>query len=112
MIDFEKIGKRMPYRETDQQIDALCSQISTNTINGARSNNRVSLPRRIAFITSAAAALVLAVTATIQMTKHEPSVYETIINSESVAEVLNQMGDDAVESEVYYTLNAMPDIYQ
>ena len=110
MIEFEKIGKTLPYRESDAQVDDMLARIEMRAIEcGAEHRRRKVLSHRFAYITSAVAGLAIAVSAAIQIFNPKGSAYDAIMDSKSVGEVLSQMDADAVESEVYYTFNAMPE---
>lgn len=110
MKKFEEIGKVMPFKETDQNVDAFIDQITINTIISADSRQEKKT-QILKFFTSMAAAVVLFAIGSLKFINNKPSTYDAVMNSESVAELLNDMGDEAVESEVYYTQNAMPDYY-
>ena len=112
MKDFNEIGKHLPYRETDQQVDAMLEHITQYTLQGgAKSRRKKALVQRLTFITSAAAAIAIFASVAINSFINKPSTYDAVMNSESIAEVLNQMGDEAVESEVFYAQIAMPEYY-
>ena len=112
MRNFEEIGKVLPYRETDNDVDAIVDRITAATIAGADSRRRkASIHRLVYTVSAAAAAIALFATAAVNSIANKPSAYDSVMQSESVAEVLNQMGDDAVEGEVYYTQNAIADYY-
>lgn len=112
MRNFEEIGKALPYRETDNDVDAIIDRITAATIAGADSRRHRAAIHRLIYTASAVAAVIaLFATVAIKTIADKPSTYDSVMQSESVAEVLNQMGDDAVEGEVYYTQNALADYY-
>ncbi|MGN0213291.1 MAG: hypothetical protein ACI4AH_00605 [Muribaculaceae bacterium] len=111
MKQFDEIGKPMPFRETNEQVDALLQNITACAIEQAPQRHRSAVVRRFAFAASAAAVVALVVSVAIHGLNSKPSAYDMVMSSQSVAEVLTQMPDDEVESEVYYTQNAISFYY-
>ena len=111
MNGFEEIGKKMPFKESDAEIDAMLSRIASSTVNGKAAARKVELRRRNFGYVSVAAVFAIALTVAVKMLSANDSYYDLIQESETVAEVLNEMGDEDVEQQVYYTLNTVPEYY-
>ena len=90
MKDFEEIGKQMPYRESDAEVDALLSRVQARTLAEAPAKRKRALVNQ----------------------NSSNSIYHTIINSESMAEVLSDMDSEAVAAQEYYTQNVLPEYYE
>lgn len=111
MKQFNEIGKKMPFRENDEQVDALLLNITARAIEQAPKRRRTAVVRRFAFAASAAAVVALMISVAVNILNAKPSTYDMVMSSQSVAEVLTQMPDDEVESEVFYTQNAISYYY-
>ncbi|MGN0229717.1 MAG: hypothetical protein ACI4BH_07905 [Muribaculaceae bacterium] len=113
MKDFEKIGKKMPYRESEEDVDALLSRVTARALAEAPSKRkRTMVTRYISYAASAAAVAVIAVTVGLHlMNQSSTSIYDTVINSESMAEVLSDMDSEALAAQEYYTVNVLLEYY-
>lgn len=113
MKDFEKIGKAMPYRESDAEVDAILGRVAANALAASGTKRgRGVISRYIGYAASAAAVAVLAVTMGLHFFgQSSTSVYDMVLNSDSMAEVLSEMDADAVNEEAYYTVNLLPEYY-
>ncbi|MGM9835773.1 MAG: hypothetical protein ACI30L_03375 [Muribaculaceae bacterium] len=111
MKQFDEIGKNMPFRQTDEQVDAMLNAIEARTISQAPLRRRSAMVRRFVVAASAAAAVAVMATVLLHTLNSQPSAYDAVINSQSLSEVLTQMPDEAVEGEIYYTQNAMAYYY-
>ena len=115
MKDFEEIGKQMPYRESDAEVDALLSRVQARALAKAPAKRKRALVTRyISYAASAAAVAVIALTVWLHLMSQNSSnsIYHTIINSESMAEVLSDMDSEAVAAQEYYTQNVLPEYYE
>lgn len=98
----DTLGRRLPYRETDGQIDDMLRLITAQALAQApqRQRARRQSLRRLAIATSAAAALALAATIALRLTAQGGSShYNDVMRSQSVDELLAQMDDDDVITE-------------
>ncbi len=109
MNEFEQIGKKTPFKETDAEIDAMLSRITDATINGKAAARKAQVMRRNFGYVSVAAMFAIVLAVAVKVLSPSDSYYDMIQSSDTVAEMLNEMGDDEVSEQVYYTLNAMPD---
>lgn len=115
MKDFEEIGKQMPYRESDAEVDALLSRVQARALAEAPAKRKRALVTRyISYAASAAAVAVIALTVGLHLMSQNSSnsIYHTIINSESMAEVLSDMDSETVAAQEYYTQNVLPEYYE
>ncbi len=114
MKDFEEIGKKMPYRESEDEVDALLSRVTARALAEAPSKRkRTMVTRYISYAASAAAVAVIAVTVGLHLMNQSStsSIYDTVINSESMSEVLSDMDSEALAAQEYYTVNVLPEYY-
>ena len=111
MKQFDEIGKNMPFRETDEQVDALLQAIEARTLNQAPQRRRSAVVRRIVLAASAAAAVAVLATVLLKSLNSQPSAYDAVMNSQLLAEVLTQMPDEDVDGQAYYTQNAVAYYY-
>lgn len=111
MNEFENIGKQMPFKETEAEIDALLSRITDATINGASDARKTNVLRRNLGYVSVAAMFAIVLAVAVKLLTPSDSYYDMIQDSDTMADVLNEMGDDEVSEQVYYSLNSVSDYY-
>lgn len=114
MNDFEKIGKQMPYRESDAEVEAMLQRITLSTLERAKQAPKPKAAHRRYWTYAASAAAVVAIAVGVAIStfgSREQSYYDMVVGSESMADVLDEVSDDTLEKEAYYTVNSQAEYY-
>lgn len=119
-----KVGKRLPYGETDDYVNRLIERCADRAIASAPSRRSARIRRLWIGWSSAAAVVAVAATAALRVAVHQPrsadeavagmamnieSSAESVERSEPLNVVLTQMTDDQLASITYYCTDDIPE---
>ena len=100
MNEFPQIGRRLPYKESDEYVNQLIARCTQNAIKHEK-KPRISFSQR-SWMWMGIAASIIAVAGTF-FALNRSSDYDLINNSRSLDEVLASLDDDDMESIDFLT---------
>lgn len=112
--DFETVGKRMPYVETEEYVSRLVDRCADRAIARSKHPARSVFSRSIGIAaTSMAAALIAAALIIPVVTDNRATgpTAETIAQSSSLSDVLSAMSNDELAALDYYSFDDLPSDY-
>lgn len=105
--DFEHIGKKLPYQESEEYLDTLIARVSEGVV--ARRKSQKLRRKRIMMFTSVAAMLLLVIGIGINvMNQRSEKVVVTSVEG-PVDEFLNALTDEEVAQLPYYEIEEIPE---
>lgn len=111
--DFETVGKRLPYKETEGYVNDLVARCADRAI-ASRNASRLARPfmRRVGIaVTSMAAALLAAAVIFPAISGGSVTTVEAIAQSSSLGDVLSSMSNDELAAIDYYSFDDIPTEY-
>lgn len=113
--DFETVGKRMPYVETEEYVSRLVDRCTDRALSGSRTRHaRRAFPRSIGIATTAVAAALIAAAIIIPVVTGTPATTpstDAIAQSRPLSDVLSAMSNDQLAAIDYYSFDDMPSDY-
>lgn len=108
MNDFNQIGKRMPFSESEGYVDSLIDKCAASALAQRSGHHRRTVIRRICFYSSGIAAALLVAFLLFSRFQAQ-NEYKRIEKSQSLNEVLSSLSDKQVQDVTYYNLDDIPD---
>lgn len=105
---FNNIGKRLPYRESEDYLDALIDKATQHAI---LQNKKVKQPAwRLKWITSAAAVVLILIAIGVAVMQHESrNTAATLQANGPLDEFLNTLSDEEAAQLQYYEIEEIPE---
>ena len=110
MTDFENIGKRMPYEESDKYMDELLGRVTEEAIRQGCGKNSSRARTRIIIGSAAAALAVLLVGIGIVRFQHtDQPVAKTEAVQSPIDQFLSSISDEDAQELTYYEIEEIPE---
>ncbi|MBR5102868.1 MAG: hypothetical protein IK092_07065 [Muribaculaceae bacterium] len=107
MKDFNKIGKQLPYDESEEYLEQLINDSTQKAINNSKSKSKSKTVKWIAAAASIAIIVGLGITFSSKLIKSKKVT--TMQVSSPLDDFLNQLSDDDAQLLVYYDINEIPE---
>ena len=110
MKDFENIGKRMPYTESNEYVGELLNRVTEEAIRHDSGKSRSRARVRIMIGSAAAAVMLLLVgIGIVRFQQADQSVAKNTMVQSPIDQFLNSISDEEAKTLMYYEIEEIPE---